>query len=86
VTARITGPAACLASVPRALRRVIRRAQARLEAPTREAIGMPAGHPELLSARIPMRQAVWLAEVSERLWPHNEYAQIVRDTRPEANP
>ena len=44
---------------------------------------MPARHPERITAELGRRQEEWLAAVAARLWPQDEYAQIVRDTRPD---
>ena len=61
-------------SVAEQKRRISRRERA-----AREAIGMPPGHPELLT-RKPRRAewrhlAAWIAE----LWPRDEYTAIVTD-------
>ena len=53
----------------------------RRERAARAAIGMPAGHPEQITAK-PSRAewqqlAAWLAE----LWPNDDYTQIIADTR-----
>ena len=71
----LTGRAGGLpAAVPAHSRRISRRERA-----ARAAIGMPPGHPELLT-RKPGRAewrhlAAWIAD----LWPNDEYAAIVTD-------
>lgn len=52
------------------------------EAAARQAIGMPARHPERITRGLRRRQEKWLAAVAAELWPADEYARIVRDTRP----
>ena len=52
------------------------------EAAARTAIGMPARHPERITAGLRRRQEKWLAGLAAELWPADEYAAIVRDTRP----
>lgn len=54
----------------------------RRERAGRAAIGMPAGHPERITGELRGGQEEWLAALAARLWPDDEYAQIVRDTRP----
>ncbi len=76
MTRRITVLAARLASGGGPLAR-------RRERAARAAIGMPARHPERITAELGRRQEEWLAAVAARLWPQDEYAQIVRDTRPD---
>jgi hypothetical protein len=56
----------------------------RRERAARAAIGMPARHPERLTAELPGRDEQWLAALAAELWPEDEYAQIVRDTRPDS--
>jgi hypothetical protein len=55
----------------------------RRERAARAAIGMPARHPERITAELPGREEQWLAALAAELWPEDEYAQIVRDTRPD---
>jgi hypothetical protein len=58
----------------------------RTERIARTAVGMPAGHPELVTrkpGRAEWRQlTAWLAE----LWPHDEYAAIVAEERRQDRP
>jgi hypothetical protein len=72
VRCRATALAARLAGVAR-----------RRERAARAAIGMPAHHPERLTAELPQAQEHWLAGLAERLWPAGEYTHIVTDTRRE---
>ena len=69
---RVTALAARLASVAR-----------RRERAARAAIGMPAHHPERLTAELPKAHQEWLAALAERLWSAGEYTHIVTDTRRE---
>lgn len=52
------------------------------EVAARTAIGMPARHPERLTAELRRREEEWLAAVAAELWPTDEYAEIIRDTNP----
>ncbi len=52
------------------------------EAAARAAIGMPARHPERITRGLRRRDERWLAAAAIRLWPGDEYAVVVRDTRP----
>ena len=54
----------------------------RRERAARTAIGMPARHPERITAELRRRDEDWLAGLATDLWPEDEYAQIVRDTHP----
>jgi hypothetical protein len=54
----------------------------RRERAARTAIGMPARHPERVTAELRRREEDWLAGLAADLWPEDEYAQIVRDTHP----
>jgi hypothetical protein len=72
VRRRVTALAARLAGVAR-----------RRERAARAAIGMPAGHPERITAELPEAQEQWLAAVAGRLWPADEYTHIVTDTHRE---
>ena len=51
------------------------------EAAARSAIGMPARHPERITAELRHRDEEWLAALAADLWPADEYAEIIRDTR-----
>lgn len=39
-------------------------------------------HPESLERELPEADEEWLGEVCAGLWPDDEYAEIIRDTRP----
>jgi predicted pyridoxine 5'-phosphate oxidase superfamily flavin-nucleotide-binding protein len=55
----------------------------RAERRARKSIGMPARHPERLTAELPEADEEWLAGVAAELWPDDEYAQIIAETRRE---
>ena len=71
---RASTSAGASATAPGARRQVSRREQA-----ARAAIGMPPGHPELLTRK--PRRAEWrhLATWITELWPRDEYTAIVTD-------
>jgi hypothetical protein len=50
------------------------------ERDARAAIGMPAAHPEKITAELPGRQEEWLAALAAALWPGDEYAPIITGT------
>lgn len=50
----------------------------------RAVLGMPARHPERITRGLSFAQEEWLAALAGRLWPADEYAQILRDTRPDS--
>jgi hypothetical protein len=54
----------------------------RTERAARALIGMPARHPERITRELSFGQEEWLAGVAARLWPEDEYAEIIRETRP----
>ena len=56
----------------------------RQERAARTAIGMPARHPERIIRELPHRDEEWLAATAACLWPDDEYAEIIRDTRPDS--
>jgi hypothetical protein len=49
----------------------------------RKATGMAARHPERLAGELPEGQEEWLAGLAAELWPDDEYAQIITETRRE---
>jgi hypothetical protein len=49
------------------------------ERDARAAIGMPARHPERITAGLPDRQEEWLAALAAALWPQDEYARIIAE-------
>jgi hypothetical protein len=53
------------------------------ERDAREALGMPAGHPERITAELPEDQEEQLAALAAELWPDDDYVQIITDTRRE---
>jgi hypothetical protein len=55
----------------------------RAERQARAALGMPARHPERITAELPAAGEEWLAELAEALWPADEYVQIITSTRRE---
>jgi len=55
----------------------------RAERRARKSIGMPARHPERLTRELPEDQEEWLAGLAAGLWPDDEYAQIIAETRRE---
>lgn len=55
----------------------------RQERAARTAIGMPARHPERITRELPGGDEEWLAALAALLWPDDEYAEIVRNTRPD---
>jgi hypothetical protein len=57
-----------------------------IEQIARAAIGMPARHPERLIGGLPDGQDGWLAAAAAALWPHDEYARIITDTRRQDRP
>lgn len=56
------------------------------EQAARSAIGMPARHPERITRDLPGGQEEWLAALAAALWPDDEYAAIVIETRREDRP
>lgn len=46
------------------------------ERAARDALRMPAGHPESLTAELPGADEEMLAELCTVLWPADEYAEI----------
>jgi hypothetical protein len=56
------------------------------ERDARAAIGMPARHPERLTRDLPAGQEKWLAALTAALWPADEYAEIIIQTRREDQP
>ena len=68
--------------------RVLRWLAARIRAgkaerDAREALGMPAGHPERITAELPEDQEEQLAALAAELWPDDDYVQIITETRQE---
>jgi hypothetical protein len=59
------------------------RADRNAERTARKALGMPARHPERITAELPEHQEEQLAALAAELWPDDEYAQIIADTRRE---
>jgi hypothetical protein len=53
------------------------------ERDARQALGMPARHPERITSGLSGGREKWLAAVAADLWPHDEYAEIVIETRKE---
>jgi hypothetical protein len=53
------------------------------EREAREAIGMPARHPERITAELPEDQEEQLAALAAELWPDDDYVQIITETRQE---
>ena len=49
------------------------------ERDARTAIGMPARHPERITADLPARQEDYLAALADALWPADEYATIIAE-------
>ncbi len=78
---RITALAARLASLARGGGPLARRR----ERTARAAIGMPARHPERITRGLRRRHEEWLTGLAARLWPGDEYAEIVRDCRPDGS-
>jgi hypothetical protein len=78
--------AALLAAV-RALGRLAARPGTRgcdkAERAARKAMGMPARHPERLTAELPEGQEEWLAGLAAELWPDDDYTAIISETRRE---
>jgi hypothetical protein len=58
-------------------------AAGKAEMDAREAIGMPARHPERITAELPEDQEERLAALAAELWPDDDYVQIITDTRRE---
>ena len=56
------------------------------ERDARAAIGMPARHPEQITSDLPAGQEKWLAALAAALWPGDEYAEIIIQTRREDRP
>ena len=56
------------------------------ERDARAAIGMPARHPERITRELPGGQEEWLAALAAALWPDDEYAEIIIETRREDRP
>jgi hypothetical protein len=53
------------------------------EAKARADLGMPASHPESLTAELPEAQEEWLAAAAADLWKQDEWMQITAETRRE---
>jgi hypothetical protein len=49
------------------------------ERDARAAIGMPARHPERITADLPAGQQEYLAALADTLWPDEEYAAIIAE-------
>lgn len=49
----------------------------------RKAAGMPARHPERITRELPESHEEWLAALAAELWPADEYAEIIAETRRE---
>ena len=58
-------------------------AAGKAELDAREAIGMPARHPEQITAELPEDQEEQLAALAAELWPDDDYVQIITETRRE---
>jgi hypothetical protein len=56
------------------------------ERDARVAIGMPARHPERITADLPGGQEEWLAALAAALWPRDEYARIITELWREDQP
>ncbi len=81
----LPGRVAALEDTVEALMRVITAAgqapgcEALAPAPLRWPGSCPALHPESMTAELPDDDEFWLTGVCEDLWPHDEYARIVRE-------
>jgi hypothetical protein len=75
------------AVIIRALNRLAARlgicTRGKAERDARAALGMPARHPERITAELPGHQEEQLAALAAELWPDDEYAQIITETRRE---
>jgi len=73
-----------IATIPRALARLAGRLRGgKAERDARKSIGMPRRHPERLTRELPEANEEWLAATAAELWPQDEYAQIIAETREE---
>jgi hypothetical protein len=52
----------------------------RVERQARAALGMPARHPERVTAELTAGQETWLAATAGVLWPAGEYVEIITGT------